>query len=86
MELVPFDYSIITGHYSPAVKLDRRQLEMCGNVSILNLQAFPYGLSLEPLSCHRAGGDSRTTAKSLEFGLHDATTLIHLPPPAAPHL
>lgn len=55
-----------------AVQLDGRQLEVAGDVRVLDGQHILHGAPLDPLGRHGAGGDGGAAAKGLELGVDDA--------------
>ena len=61
-----------------AVKLDRRQAQVLGNVTIANAQCFIQRLALNPFGSHRTAGNRRAAAKRFELGIHDVPIIVHL--------
>ena len=57
--------------FLPAVKLHRRELEVVGNIGVLDGQSLLQRLSLHPFTSNRAGGNGRATAEGLELGIHN---------------
>lgn len=60
-----------------AMKLHRRELEVSGNVRILDGHALLHCFSLQPLGRHRAARYGRTTSKGLEFALSDFPIFVY---------
>lgn len=61
-----------------AVKFNRWQTELFGNVSVLYHQRFVHRFALHPLGGQGAGGYGRTAAESFEPGIHNLPLVIHL--------
>lgn len=55
------------------MKLDRRQLQVGGNVPILNREDLVHILSLHPLGRYGRRSNGGTTAKRLELGVEDCS-------------
>jgi hypothetical protein len=60
-----------------AMQLHRGQLQMRGNIRVLDRQALIHRLALQPLSRHRAGGNRRAAPKGLELALDDLPVRVH---------
>merc|ERR1719266_574939 len=61
-----------------AVKFHRRKGKFLGNVTVLDLGGISQLLPLDPLSSKTGGGNSRATAKGLEFGIHNLSIVVNL--------
>jgi len=60
-----------------AVELDGGEVEVLGNVGVLDAHNLVHGLPLDPLGGH-GGGRNRTAAtERLELGVDDLAVLVH---------
>mmetsp|Transcript_20750 Transcript_20750/g.49042 ORF Transcript_20750/g.49042 Transcript_20750/m.49042 type:complete len:213 (+) Transcript_20750:401-1039(+) len=61
-----------------AVELDGRELQVGGDVRVLDRQNLVHALSLDPLGGHGGRGDRRTAPEGLEDGLDDVPVVVDL--------
>ena len=61
-----------------AVKLDGRQAQVLGDVSVLDLHDVVQGSPLDPLGGQAAARDGGAAAESLEARVDDVTVVVHL--------
>ena len=59
-----------------AVELDRREAQLLGNLSVLDLASLLEGEALDALSHIRAGGNGAATAECLELDIRDDAVFV----------
>ena len=59
------------------VKLDRREAQLLGNLSVFDLASLLKRETLDALSHIRAGGNGAATAECLELDIGDDAVFVH---------